>query len=269
MYIFTTFASKNMSEVSSRIKKEAEATGLFGKIVSYNEAELTPELLASDTFKIKKGFGHYSWKPDVIYQTLQRANDGDIVVYCDAGSKLQSSSEWKKFSSMLEKYDILGFRMHQRNYKWTRRTVFEYFKDDIKTDWKNLFQFCANAIIVKKSPAGLKFIEEWRSLMINRLDLCGDVPPEELKFEDPRLIENRYDQTIMTALLYKYINAGAAYGVWEHLEGYDFIKKQAVIAARIRPGRKQNLYKNPKHIIWRIVRTYILYPYYKMLYRLA
>lgn len=268
MYIFTTFASKNMSEVSSRIKKEAEATGLFGKIVSYNEDELTPELLASDTFKIKKGFGHYSWKPDTIWLTLQDAQEGDIVVYCDAGCTLQQSKEWNLYFEFLKEYDILGFRLHQKNYKWVRKSIFEHFSSEIKGDWKNLLQFGANAIIVKKSKDGISFISEWRDYMINRLDLCGDVPENELRLEDPRLIENRYDQAIMTALFYKYIESGNAFGVWENFEGYNVFTRQAIIATRKRSGREGYNYKSSKNIIKYMVKQYIVYPYYKIVLKL-
>lgn len=268
MILFTTFASKNMSVVAERIKKEALDTGIFDKALSIDEEGLTSELLASDTFKIKKGFGYYSWKPDTIWQTLQKANDGDIIVYCDAGCTLQNSREWNVFFTLLEKYSILGFRIVQKNYLWTRISVFEHFQNQIKTDWKNLFQFGANAIIIKKSKDSVSFISEWRDYMINRLDLCGDVVIEHKNLEDPRFIENRYDQTIMTALLYKYKEKGSAVHIWENFEGYNIFKKQAIIATRNRVGRNPNDYKSIKHIAWRSFKNIILYPFYSLKYKL-
>lgn len=234
MIIFTTFTSTGYEPARDKIVKEVTANGRFDKVYTYNETELTPELLASPTFKIKKGLGHYSWKPDIIWQTLNSVNEGDIVVYLDAGCSVYDCKEWDVFFQYLQNYDILAFRLHQRNYNWTRKSVFEHFSSIIETNWRDGFQIGANALMVKKSLEGLSFVTEWRNYMINRLDLCGDVCVDELSDEDPRLKENRYDQTILTALVYKYIQKGCVKTVWEHFEGEDIFREQAFKATRRR-----------------------------------
>lgn len=259
-YTFTTFASTGFEDTRDRIVKEAEFTHLFSAIFTYNEMQLSEELLKSPTFQIKKGYGLYSWKPDVIWKTLQKVMDGDVVVYLDAGCSIYPCKEWQKLFNKMCNFDVIAFNIHQRNYQWTRRSVFDYFKDDIPYNWKDLFQFGANALIVKKTPIGMDFISEWRDIMINRLDLCGDVPEEELSLEDKRFIENRYDQTIMTALLYKYMATGKVKAVWEHFEGKDIFKKQAFIASRKRKGRNSSNAESFKKKAIRILRTYIYYP---------
>lgn len=268
MVIFTTFASKNMSEVSTRIKQEAEATGVFGKVTSFNEDELTPELLSSDTFKIKKGFGHYSWKSDVIYQTLLEAEENDVVVYCDAGCTLSRCDEWNKLITLADTNDVISFRIYPKNYLWTRKSVINFFTNQIQSNWIDNHQCGANALIVKKTEAGVKFIAEWRDIMVNRLDLCGDVPQDEIKFEDPRFIENRYDQTILTALSYKYFEHGNVKFLWENFEGYNPFVKQAILATRRRKGREQWNSKSPKHILWRLYKTYLYYPFETILFKI-
>lgn len=234
MIIFTTFTSTGYEAARDRILKEVQASGVFDMSYTYNEHQLTPELLASPTFQIKKGLGHYSWKPDIIWQTFNLVNEGDIVVYLDAGCSVNNSTEWQKYMAYLDSYDILAFRIHQRNYKWTRESVFIQFSQLIKNNWRDNYQFGANAIMFKKTPQSLSFVSEWRDYMIKRLDLCGDVSPNEISKEDSRFIENRYDQTIMTALLYEYYQKGGVKAIWEHYEGEDILKTQAFKASRKR-----------------------------------
>lgn len=261
MRIFTTFTSTGYEAARDRIVEEVKASGNFDAIQTYNEMELTPELLASPTFQIKKGLGHYSWKPDIIWQTLNNANDGDIVVYLDAGCSVNNSKEWKKYFGYLKEYDVLAFRLHQRNFLWTRKSVFEHFSTIINSNWRENFQMGANALIVKKSAAGLSFVSQWRDYMINRLDLCGDVPVNELHSEDPRLIENRYDQTILTALTYKYCQSGKAMAIWEHFEGVDSFRSQAFIATRKRNAESVDKTSSIKNKLRSFTKQYLFYPF--------
>lgn len=260
MIIFTTFTSTGYEAARDRILNEVKASGKFDMSFSYNEHQLTQELLSSPTFQIKKGLGHYSWKPDIIWQTMNKVNDGDIVVYLDAGCSVFSCIEWNKYFGFLTEYDILAFRLHQRNYQWTRNNVFEHFSSNIKSNWRESFQMGANALIVKKSSFGMSFVSEWRDYMINRLDLCGDVPENEMSKEDPRLIENRYDQTILTALIYKYYATGSIKTIWEHFEGKDPFSSQAFIASRKRTHRSLDVTSNWKRVLKCVIKQYIYYP---------
>ncbi len=261
MIVFTTFTSTGYTDARDRIIKEVTLTGLFDKVYTYNETELTQELLSSPTFKIKKGLGYYSWKPDIIWQTFDKVNEGDIIVYLDAGCTVCKSKEWEEFFECLNNFDVLAFRLHQRNFKWTRKSVFEHFADSINSIWKESFQYGANALILKKSNFSLNFISEWRDYMINRLDLCGEVNEDERKFEDSRFILNRYDQTILTALIYKYKYTGKIFSKWEHFEGYDPFRKQAFTASRIRNNGSLNDSKRMKIVFHGLVKQYLFYPF--------
>lgn len=267
MNIFVTFASSNFKDVASRIINEAMSIGYFDKAYSIDETQLTSELLESETFHVKKGYGLYSWKPDTIWQALEKAAPNDIIVYCDAGCTLQKSKEWDEYFRLMESNDALGFRIQQRNFNWTRKSVFDFFKTEIHIDWKNGFQYGANALIVKNSEMGKAFISEWRSIMIHRLDLCGDVHPEEKKLEDERFISNRYDQTILTSLLFKYSEIGNIKSIWEHFEGYDPFREQAVIATRSRKGRENYNAQSLKHVLWRLYKDNVMYPYFNVKYK--
>jgi hypothetical protein len=262
MKIFTTFTSQGFESAKVRICKEALACGQFERIIPVNEDDLSDELIKSETYHTKKGFGLYSWKAETLWNTLQNVDEGDIVVYCDAGCSLQKSLEWEKLFGYMEKVDILAFRIHQMNYMWTRRSVFDFFKDDIPYNWKENFQCGANCLFVKKSGMSCQFISEWRNLMITRLDLCSDVPKEEMQFEDSRFLENRYDQTILTALIYKYLPTKSVKSIWEHFEGKDAFRSQAICASRKRKKGDLDVSTKTSSMLKRFIKDYIIYPFY-------
>ncbi len=260
MNVFVTFSSTGYEWAKDRICKEALDSGYFDKTIAINESQLTPELLNSQTFHTKRGYGLYSWKPDTIFQALNQCSEGDIVVYCDAGCTITRANEWYTIFKFLDTYDILGFRLRQRNFRWTRNSVFKHFASDIHFNWKDDFQIGANFLVVKNNENGRKFINEWRKIMISRLDLCGDITPEEKYTEDTRLVKNQCDQTILTALMYKYEELGAATSIWEHFEGKDPFKGQAIRASRLRKEGDPDLSVGISGIVKMVVKTYFYFP---------
>ena len=103
MLVFLTFASSNMSY--KRIKNEAIESKLFDKVIAYDEHDLPEDFQQIMKDRISeygmKGYAYWSWKPYIIKQTLEEMNDGDILLYMDAGSTLNinddSIGNFKKF----------------------------------------------------------------------------------------------------------------------------------------------------------------------------
>ena len=91
---FCTFADTRMSVSLHRIKHEAEQFNLFNGIFCFDENHL------DKTFKTKhpevcpdvRGFGYWVWKPQIILQTLTKMDDGDVLLYADAGCHLNSKA---------------------------------------------------------------------------------------------------------------------------------------------------------------------------------
>ena len=53
-----------------------------------------------------RGFGYWSWKPEIIKQTLSdKWNDGDQLLYLDAGCNLNRS--WQKIA-LSQYFDMLS-----------------------------------------------------------------------------------------------------------------------------------------------------------------
>ena len=133
--------------------------------MSCGRSDLSSDLLAVKVINRKRGGGLWSWKPDIILSTMESHEDGDIIVYCDAGCTIYPSPEWKKMWRKLEAHDIIAQRIFQRTENWTRKEIIDYFQSN-GTSWLKCFQYQATVIVVVVSDFTRKFIREWRNLMI-------------------------------------------------------------------------------------------------------
>lgn len=263
---FITYGNAKFELAKKRIEQEAINLNIFDKIILYSEKDISEELKNSDVFKEKRGAGLWSWKPDVIKSTLAKMNDGDYLVYCDAGCSLYKSREWQKYFKMLEQHDILAQRIYQRNDKWSRKNILEYFKKSNPQNWEKCYQYLATVIILKATPFTRQFFTEWRNLMMEHPEMVKDVNQVERQFENNSFIENRHDQALYSALVYKYTSNGnfnqKILTKWEHIEDCDLIFKQAIRATRLRNGETKETTK--RHIIAiskRLAKDYLLRPF--------
>lgn len=264
-HIFLTYGDSGFEAAKAKIVEEAWLTGEFQEIISCGRSDLSSDLLASKVINIKRGGGLWSWKPDIILSTMESHEDGDIIVYCDAGCTIYPSPEWKKMWRKLEAHDIIAQRIFQRTENWTRKEIIDYFQSN-GTSWLKCFQYQATVIVVVVSDFTRKFIREWRNLMIEYPEFAMDVMPEERMNQSSSFIENRHDQAIYSALVYKYLaipeTRKKIYTQWEHIENYDPFFKQAIRATRLRKGEVESRKKMVMACFKRVLKDYVLKPFY-------
>jgi hypothetical protein len=157
--IFITYGDAGYEAAKSRIVKAAQATKEFDEILAFDRSDLSDELLHSEIIKIKRGGGLWSWKPDIILSIMNKYDNGDILVYCDAGCSLYKSPEWKRYWEKLQKYDIIAQRIFQRTDRWTRKELLDYFSAN-DTRWHRCYQYQATIIIIIISDFTRKLIVE-------------------------------------------------------------------------------------------------------------
>lgn len=233
--VFITYGDENFIKSRDRLKAEAIATGEFDNVIAYGVSDLSPELKSSSVFKMPKG-GMWSWKPDVIHTTLQRLDDGDILMYLDAGSSVVGGSEWGRYWVKLQSHEMIAQRIYGITKKWTRKSLMDFFPDAGQR-WRNDYQYSAMIVMLKVSPFTRLLIERWRRTMISHPELIEDVPPGAIKLEAPGFHQNRYDQAVYSALIHEALNnksdRGRIYTQWEHVEDRDPFRSQVVFATRI------------------------------------
>lgn len=236
MNIFITYGDEKYTESKKRIVEEAKYTGMFDKIIDYSPMDISKNTKDSILMNYSKGGGLWIWKPDVLLSTINNAHDGDKIVYADAGCTLRRSKEWINLFRELDYCSMYAMKINQRTFHWTKKEVIEFFNSN-PIGWTKEYQCCAT-IILKVDEFTKKFINEWLNIMTLYPEFVVDVSPEEKILQHEGFYENRHDQTIYNALIYKYKNTGKIKLAWEHIEGYDMIWPQAIVATRLKDGRK-------------------------------
>ncbi len=262
--VFITYGTEDFAEQVDRICSEAYATGRFDVVKPFAPSDLSTKAASSELLSVKRGGGLWLWKPDIIVAAMSSLSDGDILVYCDSGCSLYDCLEWEYYFNLLNKYQIIAQKIYQPTYEWTRREVIDYFKSTNGKNWSYSFQFCATTILISISQFTRDFICEWRDTMISHPEFVMDVTPEDSRKQYKGFRENRHDQTVYNALLYKYLNSYEKkniYHIWERIEDKDVIKKQAIRATRIRTGKPLTFINETKAVFRRLIKDVIYKPF--------
>lgn len=234
---FISYGDEKFAASKARIARQASSLGIFDSVETFGPGDVSPETCASPLMREKRGAGLWVWKPDIILSTLNRMDDGDMLVYADAGCLLQPSEEWKWYERKLGQFDMIVQRIYNRTDKWTRREIYSLFPDNPK-GWTYKYQHCATTMVLKKSPFTMSFVEQWREIMLRHPEAVMDVTPVERREELPQFVENRHDQSIFSALVYRYLKSGHILAIWDHIRSRDPFRTQAVRAVRLRNGEE-------------------------------
>lgn len=116
----------------------------FDKIIGMTDTNLKNDPLFWDKHKDfiennHRGYGYWIWKSYLVLKCLEEMNDGDIVLYCDAGCEINK----KGIHRLNEYFDIvansesgiLSFYLHDCRYpnaynehNWTKNDIFSHFE---------------------------------------------------------------------------------------------------------------------------------------------
>jgi hypothetical protein len=148
-----------------------------------------------------RGGGYWFWKPLLIERHLEQLQDGDFLIYSD--SDMLDFFSWLPLllETMVEPESNANLALYQLDFleqEWTKRDVYEEFcpTRNIETDKSG--QYAAPHLILRKSKATVRFIQEWIQVMRN-FHWVNDEPskiPNVLSFR-----EHRHDQSLLSLLL--------------------------------------------------------------------
>lgn len=158
--------------------------------------------------------GFCAWKPWIIGKYLEQVEDGDVVLYHDTNCSRHPY-----------------YAQNQIHMKGFLQFLLELTGDDIAIDWDNpeiskslhfikqevIEDICSgsleftteypllssNRILIRKSEKSVKLIKEWESYCKKRKYIVPDFPPQLPGFK-----HHKHDQSILTAIIAKYIRKG-------------------------------------------------------------
>jgi uncharacterized protein YndB with AHSA1/START domain len=117
---------------------------------------------------LKRGAGYWLWKPFIIEETLKEMEDGDVVIYSDAGIEIVGELS-PLIDLCLQKSGILLFAGHYDDlgapgpnlcYKWTKRDCFVLMGCD-EPHYHQGQLLDASFMVLAKTERSIAFIREW------------------------------------------------------------------------------------------------------------
>lgn len=211
--IFISYANEAMAYSLKRIGRQARRLGIFDEIILYTPKDLPQYVRDTNLLGYARGGGFMCWKPAVIYETLQKINEGDIVVWVDAGCTLRKSTEWMILLSLMEHYDTICFQYDNKAYPewakfgttspaegfWTKRYTLEFLEHYLQNHTIHSIPQILTGVLFMKGKKNA-VLRQWLDLIIKNPALVMDPDAEELKNQLSFYIGHRHDQSVFTPL---------------------------------------------------------------------
>jgi hypothetical protein len=207
--IFITFGGgeNNYYDATKRLKNQANYLNIFDALINYSENDLMNDLKfwrKHNTFiqNNQKGYGYWIWKPYLIMKTLIDMEDGDILLYCDAGCELDINQK----SNILNMFEIvktdliIGSHTENNEIDHCKIDLLAYLSMNNK-EILNSIQHQATAICLKKCDTVMDLVKQWYTICCNyhMIDDTRSSIDEYASF-----IEHRHDQSVFSLLTKKY-----------------------------------------------------------------
>lgn len=165
----------------------------------------------AEIFKHDRGYGYWVWKPYFIYKSMLNCQDGDILIYSDAGVEFIQPVQY-----IIDKMDqdIFFFTNGFPHVEWCKGDVMQtilFRISSMVTETKcgvfanygvdQFKQVQASVIFFRVNETTRNFVKEW--LLYCQMPGFIDDSPSKLP-NYPTFAEHRHDQAILTCLQIKY-----------------------------------------------------------------
>jgi len=238
MIYLVSFADSRMQRSLDRLARQAKSINIFDDTYMFIENDLPVDF--REHFKDKlipgsRGYGHWSWKPEVILMALDKIQDGDCLLYIDAGCHINNRGKQRllEYFKILkqEEVGIVAFQSNQPskdnsslvydgrklfdqfNYCWIKGDLLDYFEVKHNPSVFNDQAIGAGIILIRKCDRAISIIKEWQKIIWHHFSLLDDTP--SLTPNLPGFVEHRHDQAILTLLFLKHrVKTLSAYEYW-------------------------------------------------------
>jgi hypothetical protein len=196
------YANGRYLKAQEYCSQSAKSAG-FDEIISFNVNDIDREFLEKNIniLSQSRGAGYWIWKPYFIKKTLDRMNDGDLLVYSDSGSYYQESVQPLIDAIQSEKSGVLSFELLgllERVY--TKRDTFVLMGLD-EPKYSETSQREATYIWLIKNEFTVNLINEYLEYAQD-IRIITDSPSQNENFFDFQ--DHRHDQSIWSLLCKKY-----------------------------------------------------------------
>lgn len=149
-----------------------------------------------------RGAGFWIWKSYVIQKTLSNMDEGDILIYSDAGSVYVNDLE--KIINVFneQKLNVMVFTLLHIEKEYTKRDAFILLNADT-TEYTDTKQRIGTYIIIRKSVEASIFVDEWAKacrdyrMITDKRNVMGEE-------NYPEYVAHRHDQSLLSIVAKKH-----------------------------------------------------------------
>jgi hypothetical protein len=221
MKYLLSFADNRYEKALERFRQQAADMNVYDHIITYTENDLDQDF--KDRIgpwlrnKGTRGFGYWSWKPQIILQALSKMNDGDLLQYTDAGCHLnpQGRGRLLEYFQQVENSDkgMLVFENVAPNgplihdgrplpeypeSMWCKGDLIDHLEIRDRPDILNSPIRVAGIIFLRKSQLVENLIKRWLDVIYHDFNLINDEPSTTPN--EPGFASHKHDQPIFSIL---------------------------------------------------------------------
>ena len=133
------------------------------KVIGYTPDDMDEEFKEKnkEILSAKKGNGYYLWKPYFLNKAYQELQEGDYLIYTDAGSIYVNKIQYLIDCMEKEQVDLMVFslELEMLERKYNKRDALLLMGCD-STEYTDTPQSIGGYVVMKKSPFVEKFLKE-------------------------------------------------------------------------------------------------------------
>lgn len=205
---FVTFGTRHYFRRAQVLADRAVQTGWFKTSRAFSLADLDVSFVQRHRNFIARNprLGGYGiWKPQLLLQALRDIEDGDVLLYTDAGCEFDVQAAWR-FEDYVRAAEqstsgLFTFTFAHGTQRWWTKpdTVDALSNLGFDVSHMDEVQHISGIIFTRKSPIATSFLKDWWHIMQLGYRLIDDSPPTR---NDSSYIEGRHDQAMFSMLLY-------------------------------------------------------------------
>ena len=212
--IYCAYGDEAFHEKLLVTEETAISVGKVDKFYTFRRNDLNVDNFLENNKEIlsqQPGGGFWAWKPFVILQTMDKVDDGDIVLHTSTGMKVlenldplfelaRRSRDQRMF---FEPSMIYGTHRHS---EYTKRDCFIVMGLDEPKYWETRMLHAAYCVFMK-TQTNIEFLEEFLKYTTNKRaiwDTIPPMPPPSGVSNLPDFKEHRMDQAILSLLSVKH-----------------------------------------------------------------
>lgn len=204
MVYFFSYGDDKYKNSKIRIYQEALRMG-FDDIKIYGPEDISVDFLEKTTPYIShpRGGGYWLWKAFFLKNTFDRIQDGDYVIYADAGCTINQfgKDRLQYYFDLMDSEQTGIFRFSLASFKeeyYTTNKVFEFFGKDNDVDFMGSDHLMATVMIFKKCDNSTEFINRYYDIALNHPEIFSDDFNNYKKRQNFK--DHRHDQSVSSCL---------------------------------------------------------------------